>query len=128
MKTTSPSFPLILKSTYGWILVPANGINCINAEDKYARLTYADGSTVVLFHSMNDLESRLACGTRVHQLLFLRTHRTCIVAMHHARALHGKEQVELDGGAIAPVSRKAWAVILRLLGSVHSTKSALRAA
>jgi DNA-binding LytR/AlgR family response regulator len=124
MKAT---FPLILKSTMGWIFIPVGDIQHLTAEDKYARLTYTNGTSIVLFHSLADLEERLACGTRIGEMLFVRTHRSCIVAMHHARALPPKGGVELSSGALLPLGRVARAELLRLLGSVHSTARAVRA-
>lgn len=121
------NFPLILKSTYGWIFIPVGDILHISAEDKYARLAYVNGSTVVLFHSLADLERRLACGKRIGELLFVRTHRSCIAAMHHAKALPPKGGVELSSGTVIPLGRTARSVLLELMGSVHSSVRAVRA-
>jgi DNA-binding LytR/AlgR family response regulator len=123
-----PTFPLILKSSMGWIFIPVGDILHLTAEDKYARLTYTNGQSIMLFHSLSDMEERLACGTRFGELLFVRTHRSCIAAMHHAKALPQKGGVELSSGALLPLGRAARAELLRLLGSVHSTARAVRAA
>lgn len=121
------AFPLILKTTIGWIFIPVCDILHIAAEDKYARLTYTNGQSIMLFHSLADLEERLACGTRIGELLFIRTHRSCIAAMHHAKALPTKGGIELSTGAVLPLGRGVRAELLHLLGSVHSTLRAARA-
>ena len=122
------AFPLVLKSTHGWVFIPAGDILYLTAEDKYARLTCLNGSTLVLFHSLADLEVRLACGTRIGDLLFVRTHRSCIAAMHHARVLPPKGGIELASGQVLPLSRGARTELLRIMGSLHSAARAVRAA
>jgi len=122
-----PRFPLVLKSASGWDFIPLNAILRIDAEDKYARLTYTDGTSIVLLHSLADLEERLACGHRIGEWIFLRTHRSCIVAMHYADGLEGRKQMKL-GAHRVPVSRSAWTRILDVLGSVHSGKTTVRSA
>lgn len=122
-----PRFPLILKSTYGPVFIPLNNIVRIDAEDKYSRLHYTNGESMVLLHSLSDLEERLCCGQRIGDRVFLRTHRSCIVALHHADALQGRDQVVLNGQQ-APISRSAWGQLLHLLGSIGTPEKALRSA
>ncbi|MBK9146196.1 MAG: LytTR family transcriptional regulator [Flavobacteriales bacterium] len=116
-----PRFPLILKSAYGPVFIELDSILRIDAEDKYSRLHYTNGSNAVLMHSLSDLEVRLACGQRIADRVFMRTHRSCIVALHHAKGLKGRDRVLLNGQA-APVSRSAWASLIGVLGSVGTTK------
>lgn len=122
-----PRFPLILKSAYGPVFIALNTILRIDAEDKYSRLHYTSGDTVVLLHSLSDLEERLACGQRIGALVFLRTHRSCIVAMHHADALVKRDQVILKG-QVAPISRSVWDGLFQLLGSIGSAEEGVRSA
>lgn len=122
-----PSFPLLLNSSTGWIFIPTVDILHIKAEDKYARLTRTDGSSLMLFHSLADLERRLACGKRIGEMLFVRTHRCCIAAMHHAKALPPKSGLLLADGSELPLGRGIRADLFRLMGSVHSTALAVRA-
>lgn len=122
-----PTFPLILKSTDGWIFIPAGDILHLSAEDKYARLTYLDGKSTMLFHSLADLEDRLACGTRIGDLLFVRTHRSCIAAIHHAKAFPAQGGLELSSGTVLPLGRGVRAELLHLMGSVHAALRAVRA-
>jgi DNA-binding LytR/AlgR family response regulator len=117
----------MLKSTSGWVFITVGDILHLTAEDKYARLTSTDGTSIVLLHSLADLEERLACGHRIGEWIFLRTHRSCIVAMHYADGLEGRKQVKL-GAHWVPVSRSAWTRILDVLGSVHSGKTTVRSA
>ena len=61
----APRFPLILKSAFGPVFIPLNSILRIDAEDKYSRLHYTNGDSMVLLHSLSDLEERLCCGQRI---------------------------------------------------------------
>ncbi|QQR85394.1 MAG: LytTR family transcriptional regulator [Flavobacteriales bacterium] len=123
-----PSFPLLLRSSTGWVFITTVEILHIKAEDKYARLTCTDGSNLVLFHSLADLERRLACGKRIGELLFVRTHRSCIAAMHYAQAIPPKRGLLLADGTELPLGRGVRADLLRLMGAVHATARAVRAA
>lgn len=116
MKT--PSFPLILRTTHGYQFVPGPTILCIEAEDKYARIAFMDGRSQVVLHALSDLEQRLCCGQRIGTFLFLRTHRTCITAMHHAQALEGRRTVKFGNDLNAPLSKRVWPELLRLMGSL----------
>lgn len=118
---------MILKTTHGWIFFPAGDILHLGAEDKYARLTRTNGTTEVLFHSLADLEERLCCGKRIGDLLFVRTHRKCIVAMHHAKALPQKGGIQLSDGTLLPISRGLRAELLRVMGTVRAPLRAVRA-
>ena len=122
-----PRFPLILKSAYGPVFIKLDSILHINAEDKHSRLHFKQGKSMVLLHSLNDLEERLCCGQRIGDRVFLRTHRSCIVALHHADGLDGRDQVVLNVQA-APISRTMWSSLLHLLGSIGTPKEALRSA
>jgi len=123
----APRFPLLLKSAFGPVFIPLNTILRIDAEDKYSRLHFTNGDSMVLLHGLSDLEERLCCGQRIGDRVFLRTHRSCIVALHHADALQGRDQVMLNGRP-APISRSAWGQLLHLLGSIDSPEKALRSA
>ena len=122
-----PRFPLLLKSAYGPALIKVDTILRIDAEDKYSRLHTTNGDSMVLLHGLADLEERLCCGQRIGERVFLRTHRSCIVALHHADGLEGRQGVLLKGRP-APISRSAWGQLLHLLGSIGTPKEALRSA
>lgn len=111
--------PILLRTAQGWSLVDLRFILCAHAEDKYARLQLTDGGTLVVLHPLSDLEERLSCGERHGDLVFLRSNRSCIVAMHHAVRFHGKAAVELANGEQLPVGRRAWPGIVQVLASVR---------
>ena len=124
----TPRLPLILKDAQGWWLTDVRTILRFDAEDKYARLTLVDGSAKVVFHSLADLEERLACGTRIGEFLFMRTHRSCIAAMHHGLAIGEKRHLVMVGGQQVPLGRRAWLHIRSVLGTIRSIDPPLRAA
>lgn len=117
------AFPIALKTAHGWSLLDLRAILCARAEDKYARLTLTDGSTLVVLHPLSDLEQRFGCGARNGDLLFLRPFRSCIVAMHHASRFHGKGEVELRNGERLPIGKRAWPTLIDVLGRVERVPS-----
>ena len=121
----TPRFPLILKDAYGWSLVDPQGIVRFDAEDKYARVVLEDGSNKVVFHSLADLEERLACGMRVCEMLFVRTHRKHIVAMHHAQHLHSRRGITMSDGTAVPLSKRSLPGIIALLSKLWHQPTAV---
>ena len=115
----TPTFPLILRTVDGSCLINVRSIQHIVAEDKYARLIHTDGTEQVVFHSLQDLVERLACGERFGDLMFMRTHRSSIVAMHHATADQGKQSLELASGALLPIGRRSFVTLLDVLGRIR---------
>jgi DNA-binding LytR/AlgR family response regulator len=128
MKPTTPFFPLLLKDTHGWFLLDPRTIASFSAEDKFARLHFSDGTDKVVFHSLNDLEDRLGCGQRMGDLVFIRTHRSCIAAFHNARAIRTKDNIELSHGGVVRLSKRVWPELIDVLGTVRGPEKALRSA
>lgn len=116
----TPSFPLILRTAHGPCFFNARTLLRIDAEDKYARITTTDGQHTVVLHPLSDLEERLCCGQRIGDLLFARTHRSCIVALHHVQAVDHERNLVLDEKIVAPMSKRAWPEITQLLGTLRS--------
>ncbi|MEZ4808254.1 MAG: LytTR family DNA-binding domain-containing protein [Flavobacteriales bacterium] len=113
--------PLLIKSTTGWVFVDPCKILYLRAEDKYARLHSVNGTSMVVLHSLNDLEHRLGCNERIGDFLFLRTHRSYITAIHHAVAVHGSNELELRTGERLSFSRRVWPLLQRIAGTVRAT-------
>ena len=93
-------------------LFDPRGITRFHASDKYT-LFHVDGAEYVLDDSLATLEQRLA------GLGFLRVHRSELVNLAEARALHqrdGAAVLELSDGQRAQVSRRAVAELKRRLG------------
>ena len=124
----APALPLLLRSTTGWVFVDLRSILCLRAEDKYARLHRTDGSSLVVLHTLNDLEARIGCNARIGDLLFVRAHRSSIVAIHHACAIHDHQEIEFRNGERISFSRRLWPFLRELAGSIHATPSALHTA
>lgn len=113
--------PLLIKSTTGWVFVDPSMILYLRAEDKYARSQFVDGSSMVVLHSLSELEHRLGCNERIGAFLFLRTHRSYITAIHHAVAVHGSNELELRTGERLSFSRRVWPLLKRVAGTVRAT-------
>ncbi len=101
-----PRFNILLKAARGHQVVDVRCIVLIEADERYCRALLTDGSHRQLFHTLTEMERALCAGERLGELLFIRTHRSFIVAFHHVIAYHGLHDLMLIGGAIAPVSRK----------------------
>jgi len=83
--------------------VAVGDVRCLRAEDKYVRLSTADGDYLI--------EESLATLEREFGERLLRIHRNCLVMADHLRGLlrdaHGVDRVEIDGLAEHPeVSRR----------------------
>ena len=120
----TPRFPLILRTAHGYEFFNARQILRIDAEDKYARITTDDGARTVVLHPLSDLQERLCCGQRVAGMLFLRTHRSCIVAMHHVQGVDADWALRLNDAQRAPVGREAWRAMLKALGWIDPRAAA----
>lgn len=116
----TPSFPLILRTAHGPFLFNARTLLRIDAEDKYARITTTDGNSTVVLHPLSDLEERLCCGQRIGDMLFARTHRGCIAALHHVQAVDQDKNLVLDDQVSAPMSKRAWPELVQLLGTLRN--------
>ncbi len=113
-------FPLLLRTAHGPQVFDARTLLRIDAEDKYARVTCLAGPNTVVLHALSDLEERLRCGKRIGDLLFARTHRSCIVALHHVHGLDRDRNLVLIEGLSAPLSKRAWPMLDKLLGTLQN--------
>ncbi|MBV6405812.1 MAG: LytTR family transcriptional regulator DNA-binding domain-containing protein [Flavobacteriales bacterium] len=111
--------PLVLRTAHGPQLFDARTLLRFDAEDKYARATTTDGRRIVVLHPLSDLEERLCCGERIGDLLFARTHRSCIVALHHVSGMDKLRNLVFDEHPAAPLSKRAWQELADLLGSLR---------
>lgn len=116
---TSPRCPLILRTAHGHELFNANTLLRIDAEDKYARVTTISGERIVILHPLSEMEERLCCGHRIGDLFFARTHRSCIVALHHVQAVDRERNLVLGERSIAPMSKRTWPKLAQLLGTLR---------
>ncbi len=83
--------------------IPVDEVRCLHAEDKYVRLSTADGDHLI--------EASLATLEREFGERVLRIHRNCLVMTRHLRGLlrdaSGTDRVQIDGLAEQPeVSRR----------------------
>lgn len=117
-----PRFNILLKAARGHQVVDVRSIAFVEADDRYCRAVLTDGSHRQLFHTLTDMERILCSGERLGDLLFLRTHRSFIVAFHHVVALDGRVGLKLIGGFVAPVSRQLRAGIMAVAGAVRPAR------
>ena len=113
-----PRLIILLKAARGYHLVDVRTILFAQAEDKYSRVTFIDSSRKGVFHTLTELEAVLGCGRRNGDLLFLRSHRGCIVAVHHATELIGTREFLVCDGTRLPVSKGEWPTLLEVIASV----------
>lgn len=110
--TAPPPVRISARSGGALRLFDPRTITRFHASDKYT-LFHVGADEYVLDDSLTTLESRLA------GLGFLRVHRSELVNLAEARALHQQDGVatlELSDGQRAPVSRRAIAALKRRLG------------
>lgn len=117
-----PRFNILLKAARGHQVVDVRSIALVEAADRYCRAVLTDGSHRQLFHTLTDMERILCAGERIGDLLFLRMHRSFIVAFHHATGMEGKERIKLVGELHAPVSRQMRVAMLSAAGTVQASR------
>lgn len=122
MELQSPPVPrlqITLKAARGLQLVDVRSILHARADTRYAAIELTDGRCVPVFHSLSELEIFLGCGQRSGDLLFLRVHKSHIVAFHHAVRIDAYGLI-LPTGRNVPVGRKAWSSFHRTTCSIHA--------
>jgi two-component system LytT family response regulator len=94
---------LLVSTATGKLIIPAEEIDWIGAEDYYACL-HIGGKTHLLREPLTSLEARLD-PTR-----FIRVHRSAIIQLNRVREVRGGEIILQDGARI-PVSRRRRAML-----------------
>jgi DNA-binding LytR/AlgR family response regulator len=117
--TPSPRLLIMLKAARGYHVVDVRMILSIEADTRYAVLRLLDGRGLAVFHTLSVLEEWLQCGERYGDLLFLRIHRSHIVAFHHTDRIEGKHIVS-HSGTHFPVSRQYWPTIRKVAVSIRT--------
>ena len=110
---SSPRFVILLKAAKGYYVVDVRTISYVRAETRYSRIVFTDASEKVVFHTMKALEILLGGGKRVGELWFVRSHKSCIVALHHALELDRESGVLLRNNVRLPISRGEWAGLIK---------------
>ena len=105
---------IVVSTANGKIIVDANDVDWIEADDYYAAIHARTGRHLIR-ESLSSLEQRL------DRKRFLRTHRSAIVNVDRISELRkekGETLVILKNGALIPVSRRRRRQITRLLKSI----------
>ncbi len=110
---------ILLKTTKGYIFQPLNEIMFFKSCDKYAEVHLINQSVATVFHSLSELEEKLCCGAKVGFYCFFRCHRQYIGAIHFAAYWKESNGIELENGAIIPVSRERVKPLRKLLHSIE---------
>jgi len=117
-EVSTPRFVVLLKAARGYHVVDVRAILYVRAETRYSRIVFTDASEKVVFHSMRALEILLGCGKRIGELWFVRSHKSCIVALHHALELDRESGVLLRNKDRLPISRGEWAGLMKERSSI----------
>lgn len=117
-----PRLNILLKAARGHQVIDVRRVLLIEADERYCRAVLTDGSYRQLFHTLSEMERILRAGERLGDLLFLRTHRSYIVAFHHVIATDGPYNWKLQGNITVPVSRQLRADMLTVAGSVRPAR------
>jgi len=117
-----PRLLMLLKAARGFHLLDVRKVVRVEADTRYAVLFLVDGSNLPVFHNLAELEVMLNCGERLQDLLFLRIHRSHIVAFHHVVKIEGR-QLELNDGTCIHASRKLWSSITATAMSIRPAQN-----
>jgi hypothetical protein len=92
--------------------VPVEEIAALQAAGNYVEFLLTDGRRPLMRGSLAEIHEKVGVG------LFVRTHRSWAVNLGHVRGLRpagsGDFQVDLDGGAVVPLSRRFPEALARL--------------
>ncbi|HEY1605377.1 MAG TPA: LytTR family DNA-binding domain-containing protein [Allosphingosinicella sp.] len=101
--------------------VPVEEIAALHAAGNYVEFLLADGRRPLMRGSLAEIHERVGAG------LFVRTHRSWAVNLGHVRGLRparsGDFQIDLDGGATVPLSRRFPDALARLREGPGSAQS-----
>lgn len=103
-----PRLVILLKAARGYHVVDVREILYAEADTRYCKLHFVDGSSWVVFHTLSELEGILCCGERMGDLLFTKVHRGYIVALHYAHTVDRTGGVKMCTGCEVPMSRGGW--------------------
>lgn len=101
---------LLLKSEYKNVAVPVDAILYIESIDNYVKVHLSDGTSVLSKIPLRSVEEQLPAG------VFLRIHRSFVVARSRVTRFTRTEVVLGQGGKLLPVGKKYADEMLRSLG------------
>jgi len=109
-----PRFVILLKAARGFYLVDVRTILYAQADARYSRITFTDGSAKPVFHTLAELETILRCGERMGDLVFVRVHKSHMIAFHHAISVGTDRRILLSGEHCLPIGRQYWSALVVL--------------
>jgi DNA-binding LytR/AlgR family response regulator len=110
--TPIPRLVVLLKAARGYHVVDVRTILFAQAEERFCCMHFTDGTKKPVFHTLTELEGMLRCGERMGDLLFLRVHKSHIVAFHHATSVETDRSITLFNGTHLPIGRQYWTQVL----------------
>lgn len=114
-------YKIMLKSASGHRFFSLNDILFFEADDKYALLSMTGSDKLIrVFHSLKDIEVKLKCGNYLGPMIFFRTHRQYIAAMHYAQYWNENNAIILENDHKIPVGKSYRKGIVEKLMSGYS--------
>lgn len=117
---SSPRFVVLLKAARGYHVVDVRTILYVRAETRFSRMYFIDGNDKAVFHALTEIEDVLCCGKRVGELLFLRSQKSYIVALHHATSIDRSSGILFGDGYHVRIGREYWGGCLKTATSIRS--------
>ncbi len=107
-----PRHLILLKAARGHHLVDVRTILYAEAEERFSCMHFTDGTKKPVFHTLTQLEMILRCGERLGDMLFLRVHKSHLIAFHHTSSVERDRSITLLIGTHLPIGRQYWAQVL----------------
>jgi DNA-binding LytR/AlgR family response regulator len=121
MTCDSSQYKIMFKSATGHFFYTLYESLFIQADDKYAKMTMTGGrEKVCVFHSLKEIEEKLTCGRYIGPMIFFRTHRQYITAMHHAQCWKENNLIILESDHEIPVGKAYRKPIIEKLSAAYS--------
>lgn len=115
----TPRLVILLKAAKGYHVVDVRMILYAEADSRYSRIHFADGTEKAVFHTLSELEPILRCGERIGDLLFVRSQKSYLAAIHHATAIDRSSGILFNDRHRVPIGREYWGGVLGVVMAVH---------
>ncbi len=115
-----PRLIVLMKAARGYHVVDVRTVLYAQADSRFCRISFTDGTEKTVFHTHTELDGLLCCGERMGELLFLRVHRGFIVALHQVIELDRMTGALLVNSERIPISKGEWKRVISAGGSLMS--------
>jgi DNA-binding LytR/AlgR family response regulator len=103
-----PRLIVLMKAARGYHVVDVRTVLYAQADSRFCRISFTDGTEKAVFHTLTEMEGILCCGERMGDLLFVRVHKSHIIGFHHLTSLGTDRSVMLAHGERLSVGRQYW--------------------